>query len=344
MSTDGTIEADRRQQGGAERLGLSLPRLIMRLGLAAGIAALAATAAEASPDSIALPGEAVYPESVTATADGTLFVSSFVSGGIQRVPPGGASAEPFIKPGAHGSRSTFGVMADEATGTLWVCSNDLSALGIKGPSEEPGSALKGFDLTTGEGRVSARLPGARTLCNDIAIGPDGAVYVTNSFAPEILRLAPGSDRLEVWASDPQFHLNGPGAGLDGIAFGRDGALIVTTFTKPGLYRIAVEGGRPGAVTRLTPSRPLVLPDGLRAESDGSFLLTEGAGRLDRVTIEGGAARIETLREGIAGGATAVTRVGDTAFVTEGQLALVTDPSKKGQSPQLPFKLHAVPLK
>ena len=324
--------------------GRSLPRLLVRLGLAAAIAALAVTAAEAAPDSVSLPGEAVYPESVTATADGALYVSSFVSGGVLRVPPGGASAEPFVKPGAYGSRSTFGVMADEATGTLWVCSNDLTPLGIAGPSEEKGSALKGFDLKTGEGRVSATLPGARTLCNDIAIGPDGAAYITNSLAPEILRLAPGADRLEVWASDPRFHLDGPGAGLDGIAFGQDGNLYVTTFNKAELFRIAVADGKPSTVTRLTPSRKLVLPDGLRPEPDGSFLLTEGVGRLDRVTIEGDAARIETLREGIAGGATAAARVGETAYVAEGQLSLVTNPSKKGTKPTLPFRLHAVPLK
>src|ERR1700730_19086960 len=40
-----------------------------------------------------------------------------------------------------------------------------------------------------------------SLCNDIAVGEDGSVFVTNSAAPEILRLPPGSQRLEVWITD-----------------------------------------------------------------------------------------------------------------------------------------------
>lgn len=311
--------------------------------LLAGLALLSGGPAVAAPDSVALPGEATYPESITSTADGTLYVSSFASGGVLRVKPGASEAEIWIKPAAYGTRSTFGVLADEASNTLWVCSNDLSALGIKGPSEEKGAALKGFDLKTGEGKLSAALPVSPAICNDIAIGPDGAAYVTNTLGPQIFRLKPGSQTLELWKTDPLFEIEPKEAGLDGIAFGKDGNLYVNTFTKAKLFRIAVADGKAGAVTPLKPSRPVTLADGLRPLDDGSFLMAEGGGRLDRVTIEGDTATIEPIREGFAGGLTAVTRVGDTAFVTEGQLAVITDPSKAGSKPNLPFKVHAVPL-
>jgi sugar lactone lactonase YvrE len=201
-------------------------------------------------------------------------------------------------------------------------------MGVPGPGDAKGSALAGFDLASGEGKVRVALPGGRALCNDIARGPDGALYVTNTVAPQILRLKPGAQSFEVWANDPALDPQG-GAGVDGIAFGRDGALYVNTFTKAELFRIPVTDGKAGPVERLTPSRPLVLADALRPAGDGSFLMAEGGGKLDR--------------DGIAGGATGVALAGTTAWVTEGQLALVTDPSRKGQAPSLPFRVHAVPL-
>ena len=107
----------------------------------------------------------------------------------------------WIRPGAFGSRSIFGVLADENSNTLWACSNDLSAIGVLVAGSDSKSTLKGFDLKTGAGQVSAVLPNEHSLCNDIAVGQDGSVFVTNSAAPEILRLPPGSQRLEVWITD-----------------------------------------------------------------------------------------------------------------------------------------------
>ncbi|WP_233386366.1 hypothetical protein [Methylobacterium sp. C25] len=299
--------------------------------------------AAAAPDAAALPGDTVYPESIASTADGTLYVSSFVAGGVIRVKPGAKEGEVWIKPAAFGTRSTFGVLADEKADTLWVCSNDLSALGVKGPSEEKGAALKGFDLKTGEGKVSVPLPVSPAICNDIALGPDGSAYVTNTLGPQIFRLKPGAKALEIWKTDPLFEPDPKEAGLDGIAFGKDGNLYVNTFTKAKLFRIDVKDGEAGKVTALKPSRPVILADALRPLADGSFVMAEGGGSVDRVTFEGDTAKIETIKGGVAGGVTGVTTVGSTIWFSEGQLAVITDPSKKGTKPELPFKAHAVPL-
>ncbi len=297
--------------------------------------------ASAGPSSIDLESDRAYPESITSTSDGTLYVSSFADGGIVRVRPGQPRAETWISPGAYGTRSTFGVLADEQAGTLWVCSNDASAFNAPGPSTVPGSFLIGFDLATGEGKLSAALPGTRTLCNDMALGPDGSVYVTNSFAPEILRLRPGSASLEVWLADPLLAPPKDGAGLDGIAFGSDGSLYVNTFTPSTLLRVAVRNGAAGTVTQLTTSRPVSYPDALRHIGGNTFLMIEGAGRLDRVTIVGDTATIETIADGYVQ-PTGVTHTGNTAFVAEGQLERLIHPLE-GRGPRLPFRVHAVPL-
>jgi sugar lactone lactonase YvrE len=303
--------------------------------------AFAGTAAAAASDSIALPGDRAFPESVTSARDGTLYAGSFASGGVVRIRPHG-KAEVWIKPGAFGSGSTFGVLADERSNTLWVCSNDLSVLGLSIPGATPGSALKGFDLKTGEGKVSARFPGDKTLCNDIAIAPDGSALVTNTSAPQILRLAPGAGELTVWFEDASLQLPAGAAGLDGLAFGSDGNLYVDRYTPGDLYRIDISDGKPGKLTKLHPSRTLVLADAIRPLGRNGFLLIEGGGRLDRMQIDGDAATIEVLKDGYTV-PTGVTRIGRTAWVSEGQLSYLLDPSKRGQKPTLPFRLFAVPI-
>ena len=127
------------------------------------------TAAEAGPLSIALPGERAFPESITSARDGTLFVGRLGEGGIIRADPRTGAAAVFVAPGAAGSRSITGVFADEASGTLWACSNDLSALGGPSSSGDSRSALKGFDLRTGAAKRSIPLPGPHAFCNDIAV-------------------------------------------------------------------------------------------------------------------------------------------------------------------------------
>lgn len=294
------------------------------------------------PETTALPGDRAYPENITSTADGTLYVGNFAEGGVVRIKPG-AKPEAWIAPAAYGTRSVLGLLADEASSTLWLCSNDLSALGVAGPSDIKGAMLKGFDLRTGEGKVSAAFPGEVGLCNDLALDASGGVYVTNTMAPEILKLSADRKTLEVWKTDP---LLAPpasgGGGLDGIAFGADGHLYVNTFGGGELFRVQVEQGVAGSVTRLKTSRPLTLPDALRAYGKDGFLMIEGNGTLDRVRIDGDTATIDTIRQGL-NGPTGVTQVGDVAWVTEGKLSYLLDPALKQQAVPLPFQVHRIAL-
>lgn len=323
----------------------SSPRHVCWAALLVALLPLSAAIAKDTRSTIDLPGELAFPEAITSTADGTLYVSSLGNGGIFRARPGETEATVWIAPGSYGTRSTFGVLADEKAGLLWVCSNDIGAvIGPHVAGTATGSWLKAFDLKTGEGKVSAKFPGERTLCNDIALGPDGGVYATNTMAPEILKLSADRKTLTVWATDPRFGPGGKDAGLDGIVFGGDGHVYVNTYSKAELFRVEVRNGKAGTVTPITPSRPLVLPDTLRLIEGTTFWLIEGGGRLDRMTIEGDTAKIETVKDGFAL-PTGVTQVsGSLAWISEGQLDLILDPSKRASGkPALPFKLHAVTI-
>jgi streptogramin lyase len=154
--------------------------------------------------SMALPGLRAFPESLTSTADGTLFIGRLGDGGIVRADARSGEVAVFVPPGASESRSISGVFADARANALWACSNDLSALEGPSGSGDRRSALKRFDLRTGAATRSVPLPGAHAFCNDIAVDARGAIYVTDSAGPNILRLPAGASTFEVFASSPQF--------------------------------------------------------------------------------------------------------------------------------------------
>jgi sugar lactone lactonase YvrE len=301
-------------------------------------------AATPTLESIPIPGTKAFPESITSTTDGTLYVGRLGDGGIVRVKPRTRESTIFVQPGASGSRSILGVFADEASNTLWACSNDLSALGAPATGSDTGSALKAFDLKTGNGKRSVPLPGSHAFCNDIAVDAQGSVYVTDSANPTILKLSAGATAFDVFAQDPSFSAaQSDGAGLDGIAFGSDGNLYVTNYTASELVRVEVKGGRAGRINSLSGNHRLKFPDGLRALGNNSFLLVEGSGTLDRIVIQGDTFAVTEVHGGFAT-PTSVARTGPTAWVSEGNLAYFFDASKKRSTPSLPFRIYAIPLR
>ena len=238
----------------------------------------------------------------------------------------------------------MGVFADEASNTLWACSNDLSALGAPAKGSDNGSALKAFDLRTGNGKRSVSLPGTHAFCNDIAEDAKGSIYVTDSANPTILKLSPGATTFEVFAQDSAFSApQTGGAGLDGIAFGSDGNLYVTTYAAGGLFRVEVKAGSAGRITALSGDHELRFPDALRKLGDNSFLLVEGAGTLDRVVIKGNGFAVTPIY-GNFSTPTSVALIGTTAWVTEGNTTYFFDIAKKNVTPPLPFRIYAVSLR
>jgi sugar lactone lactonase YvrE len=304
------------------------------LAALAMLLAVLGSVARAAP-AITLPGDLAYPESLAASSDGTLFIGSAKMGGILRVTPGSSTPTPWIAPTAFGTRSIFGVLVDERSGTLWTCSNDLASDGIASPGSGSGSALKGFDLKTGAGKVSVPFPGNRPLCNDIAVAKDGRVYVSDEYSARVLRLSADSRSLEIWVSDPQL------ADIDGIAFGADGNLYPNTYEGSGLFRIDVKHSTAGRVVKLSTSRPINHPDGMRPVTGNMFLMVEAAGTLDRVSVRHDQALIETIRSNMVE-PSAVTSVGRTAWVAEGQIGVLYD-VKHPKPPKLPFDVVPVPV-
>jgi sugar lactone lactonase YvrE len=299
------------------------------LGLAL---AVSASAANAGPTEITLPGTRVFPESITSTSNGTLIIGSLGHGDILRVEPGKSIADEWIKPGAGGLNGVLGVYADEKGKQLWVCSNNMEGKG-------EATAVMTFDLKTGAPKGTYPLPGQGPLCNDIAVASDGTAYVTDTRLATILMLKPGSKSLDVAAKDPLL------AGADGLAFGDKTTLYVNSVSANKILRLDLgPDGKSKNIRDLKLSRALDRPDGMRAIGAHRLLLAENAGKMDIVTFEGPEkenAVITTVKEGLES-TPGVTATRGTAWIVEGKLNYRNDANLKDKDPGS-FKMYAVPL-
>ena len=293
-------------------------------------AALAAPAAD-----VVIDDQGVFPESLSSTRDGALYIGS-IKGVVFRALRREAKATAWIRPtAANGLLSILGVLVDERRGTLWVCSAPSP---IRTPPAVGVTALMAFDLHSGARKAAYPFPPPAGACNDVTIGKDGATYATDTPNGRIFRLRPGGRSLELYASDPQLK------GIDGIVFGGDGKLYVNIVGRGALMR--VDRGADGAVTGLTElqlSQPVAGPDGFRLIAANRFLLAEGnSGRIDEVTIDGDRAQVRVLRDGLVS-PPGVTMARGGAYGLEGKILYLVDPRLKGQDPG-PFAARAIPLR
>jgi sugar lactone lactonase YvrE len=325
---------------------MSLPRFtraLAPLAFASSCAISLTLGGAALAADVVVPGATDFPESMSASSDGTLYFSSFGNGRIWRAKPGESQASEFIKTGSNGLASALGVLADDKSNTLYVCSDDFSAGGIKIPGASTGTSLKLFDLKSGEAKGSIPVPGQTTLCNDIVVAKDGNAYVSDSFGGQILRLKPGAKEFEIWASDPRWNVPGKPQ-LDGIAQLPDGSIYSNLFEGDGLYRVTMNSdGSAGKVTKLETSRPLYHSDGLRAFGPNKLIMVEGEtkGDLDLVTIDGDNAKIETIKDGFDGPVSLV-QVGDQIYVLDAPLRYLLGPEAQAKKAPPPFKASTVP--
>lgn len=300
--------------------------------------AAAAAAPAAAPAEISIPGTRVFPESLDSTSDGTLYIGSVGQAQIYRVAPGGSTAEVFIQPGTGGMKQIFGVYADESSGTLWACSNDIGN-GPPGASPPQPSFLHGFDLASGSAKGNYALP-AGGMCNDIATGANGDVYATDTQGMQVLRLPSGGNALEAWS--PKGVFGEPGGVLDGIAI-VNGRVVVNTLRTNKLFAVDVAAdGKAGKVTELGLSAPLSGPDGMRSYGSNGLLTTDGTGKILHVTIDGDNATVTTVKDGLEG-PVSVAVAGGMGYALEGQLGIMFAPPGGPAPEEKPYRAVGFPL-
>jgi hypothetical protein len=318
-------------------------KAIKHLRSAACLVSLAVTsglAFAASPAQITIPGQGIFPESTTSGPDGSVYFGSIGLKKIFRAKPGADTAEEFVAAGTDHLESVFGVFADAKTNTLYACSG-VPAFGPPQPGTTPQpAALHTFDLKTGKPKGSYPFPTAPSVCNDIAVATDGTIYTTDTVGNKVLRLKKGAKELEVWVDTDKFP---PRTGLDGVSV-LGNRVIVNGVSISKLFSIPVgSDGSAGAVAEITLDKEVKGPDGMRGFGKNSVLLIDGAngGELSKVTLTGNAGKVENLKTGFSDGPVAVTVVGTTAYVLEGQLSGMRQRPGAEAPPPKPFKATAV---
>jgi hypothetical protein len=240
------------------------------------------------------------PESVTQAPDGSLFLSSASKPVIYRAAKGASQAQSFIDESNEKNASFLGVLADGSTNTLWACE-------IIGTGKDRHSILRSFDLNSAAPKFRWPLPGQINLCNDFVIGPDHALYISDTFGSRIFRLRPDASEPELLIEDRTLD------GIDGITF-LDGELYVNNVISNNLYRIPLDqAGKAGAPVQIWPDRPIKGPDGMRAYKGKLYLAENRNGRASMITVNGDQATVVTILDGLTQ-PTAIEPAGDTLWI------------------------------
>ena len=125
------------------------------------------------------------------------YLGSIKQRKIIRIEPGGRQTD-FVASGKDGLLGVVGLRVDPGRRHLWA-----NAFGPEGSADEGAGGLFQFDLASGRllKKVVLDAANGKHLFNDLVVAPDGAVFVTDSEAGVIYRLAPGATALEVFAGE-----------------------------------------------------------------------------------------------------------------------------------------------
>jgi sugar lactone lactonase YvrE len=247
------------------------------------------------------------PESLTVAPGGVLIVGSASTPFVYKVNAGASTAEKFIDATAEGPGTFFfGMLADASSNTLWTC--QLTPVPNTKPVQRH-TALRGFDLSTGAQKLRWNLPGDNNICNDFAIGPDKALYISDTINSKIYKLPAGASTAELFLEHRALY------GIDGITF-LDGTLYVNNVFSNNLYRIPVDAtGKAGDPVDIWMDQPIKGPDGMRA-ANGKLLVAEnGSGKISVITVNGEKASVTVIKDGLKT-PTGVEPAGDTIWIAE----------------------------
>lgn len=249
--------------------------VLMALGgltaIAAGVLdATFAQTKELAP--IELPSGFQYPNGIARTQDGTFYVGSVTNGQIVEISSSG-KIETFF-PGNSDIFAVTSLRLDEARGILWGASPDV--LGIpqsNGETVRRPHRIFAIDIRSKKVLQIIMMPDGG-FGNDLAIDPQGGVYVTDTARPRIHYLPPGATQLQTWAEDEQFRTQ-LRFGLSGIARSPDGVLFVTMYSDGRLFKVTPGSVENPRIEEIQLPRKIDGSDAIQLTDDGSLIMLEG---------------------------------------------------------------------
>ncbi len=230
------------------------------------------------------------PESLAAAPDGTLIVGSASTPYVYKIKPGSTTPEVFIDASKEGAGTFFfGQLVDG--NTVWSCM--LTPVAGTTPVQRH-TALIASDLATGKQKMRWNLPGDNSTCNDIAIGPDKAAYVSDTANAKIFRVPAGGTTGEVWLDNRLV------TGIDGLAW-LNGTLYYNSVFFNNLYRVPVGAdGKAGNPVQIWMDAPVKGIDGMRVANGHLLQAENGSGKIHMLTLmDGDRAHVTVLKEGLS---------------------------------------------
>lgn len=167
-----------------------------------------------------LPDSTFWPEGVDYDArTHRFYVASVRHRTIAEIRPDGSSRE-LISRDTHSLGAILGIRVDGTRGVLWATTSGVPQMLGYAPRDSSIAALLRIRISDGaiEKRWDLRAIANGHVLGDLAIGPRGDVFLTDSNEPVFYRLGPDSDTLEALRS-PFFH------SLQGMAPAPDGRRV-----------------------------------------------------------------------------------------------------------------------
>jgi hypothetical protein len=242
--------------------------------------------------------------------------------------------------------AVLGVRVDGARRRIWATTSGMKQMAGYAPGDSAIAALLRIDARTG--RVERRwdlpaVPGGHVL-GDLALGPRGEVWMSDSNEPVLYRLRPGADTLDRFRH-PLFR------SLQGMAPTRDGRFVYLADYSHGLLRVRVSDG---SVIRLAdaPGSTSLGCDGIVLYRGSIVAVQNGVApaRVVRFALSSAgdsivSARVLDQQPALAPEPTIGTVVGDRfVYVANGQFEAYDDDGRRRPNTTLTgARLIAVPL-
>jgi len=272
---------------------------------AAALALMTAMAGAQDAGDITI-GTGVHPESITGTPDGGFIAASAATNNLYRWAPGDDAASVW----ATIDEGSIALGTFVAAGTVYACQISQSF---------GDGTLITFDLDSAERTGAYPLPGGG-LCNDIAAGPDGTIFITDTGAfagnpGRVLALVPVNEEGDL-GFQTVFASSAIG-GADGLAFVGD-TLYVNDVISGALFALELSGTTLVDFEFLSLSRDLSSPDGMRTTADGTgmWVVENDVGRVAQITVDGDTATIDTVGEGDWVSTTSIVEIDGTLYVVD----------------------------
>ena len=258
----------------------------------------------------------------------TFYVSEVTGGEIHRGNVGTVATEEWKPEGADGRFTARGITTDRDD-RIYIAGGP-NGIGTDRPD------LWVYDAD-GDLLTALRVNEPDAFLNDVAIGPDGAAYFTNSNAPQIFRLAEdaGEWNVTTWADATGTIAQEPGFNLGGIVVSPDrSALVVAQGNVGALWRFDL------ATTSATPVEignvDLTNADGLVLRGHTLTVIRNFSRVITTLRLDRHAESARPVREV----ATDPNRVFTTGKIAHGRL-LVIDSKFDEQVAQPPYEVVAL---